>query len=259
MTYKGLNLLKTLSHARSYFGTGLYAGEGNKKYVVKFWSGKYPDVCYYLLLREITLLEYLKKNMRPGKVSFPEFVASFSSSNELVLITNFFPSHANGKYTQAIEFLHSLPMGLPIPVKSAWYFILLFPVIWTISVFRHWSLLPLLVQSWAIFWLNSSFLFRSYEPVFVHGDLHPDNLLTDGQKILILDPGQAIYTYPELEIASTIACPNINDKFKQSLIPAQNKQVFSAVGIYCAICNLTRAASPVYINSLVNLLNLCLK
>ncbi len=258
-SFRSLKLIKKLSHPQSYFGTGLYQDSRGRRFVVKFWSGRYPDACYYLLRREIVLLEHTKKRLAPSCTLFPEFVNSVSKPGKLILITRFFSGRAGGNYTQAVEFLRRLPPGLPVPVKPAWYFILLFPLIWVIAAVRHWRRFPVLVHSFIAFWLNSPSLFLSLKPSFVHGDLHPGNLLTNSKTVLILDLGQAMYTCPEMEIASTIACPTLNDKFKISLVPTDRRQVFISIGIFCATYNLTRASSTIYVNSLLNLINLCLK
>ena len=258
--YLDLKLEKKLNHNRSYFGTGMYTDKKGKKFIVKFWSGNHPDACYYLLQREIKFLSDINKISKNSKeVLFPVFVRSDITHHGLTLVTQHFKGHPNGSYIKAHNFLQRLPVNLSIPSKSRWYFIILFPIIWVISALRHWYHLPLFIQSFFTFWANSPSLINRDKAVFVHGDLHPDNLLTDGKRIMILDVGQSMYTYPEFEIASTLACYTIDSKLRNKLLSFSNTPVFKTIGIFCAAYNLTRPTSSVHTQVLFDLLKVCLK
>lgn len=258
--YQDLRLVRQLHHSLSYFGTGLYKNGAGEKFIVKFWRGKRPDSNYYLFKRELTFIKKVSENrLSQVKYRFSEYVSDQESDRELSMVIKYSEGKTGGDPLEIIPFLQSMPTDLPVHNKDAFYFIFLYPLIWIIATIKNIDIFLLLLKSLLRFMRKIPSLFNSFKRSLVHGDLHPGNILVTKDGFTILDVGQSMYSYPELEAASLICSPATTSEMKKSLIELnKNKNVFSVLGIFCATYNLIRHATPRHKRALVETLQICL-
>ncbi len=260
VNYHKLNLVKQLHHSKSYFGTGLYRNENGEKFIVKIWRGKHPDSNCYLFKRELLLIKKLsEEKLSITKYKFPEYVSSLESDEQLSMVIKYNKGEIGGDPLKIIPFLQSLPTGLPVHKKNKFYFIFLFPLIWTIATIKNLDIFFLMLRSLFSFIRGIPSLFESYKQTIIHGDLHPGNILITENGFTILDVGQSMYSYPELEAASLICSPATTDAVKKGLLESKiNRKIFNVLGIFCATYNLIRHVTPMHKKALIETLHISL-
>lgn len=90
---EGYTLVRSLDksdHSDS-MAIGIYQ-KGERKYLVKYWQGKYKSLNYYLLVHEYLVTKIVRRyfvNHQGLKVSVPEAVECFSSSQQFVAVFEF--------------------------------------------------------------------------------------------------------------------------------------------------------------------------
>lgn len=254
------------------FAVGLYQNRKGQQVVAKIWTGLYQDLHYYELKHEIAVYKSLSAALKRthkhslGKVPrvfIPDFISQIQSQHQLTLLTQ----RVHGKplssywhknyqittYLRCLQYLNTISYRLTryekkqISQKSGIYFVLLYPVLLTITIFKYPAHLKELLFGLVVFIRGVPSLLTYKNRSFVHGDLHLKNILTSQNKLYIIDVEQAMLTYPIYEVITTLASRRNSPQFQKLLIAEiinktrKDRSIVAlirALSIFCATYNL---------------------
>lgn len=237
--YSFCKYLKSTTHP---FALGLYQNQKGKKAVAKIWQGKRKDLHYFALYHESNVYNILSKVQNrslkrlPAKlkgISIPSYIATIKDKDRLILLREFvagkqLKSLNDTKkqvkyYNKCVGYIRNLGESCTalerslITSKSAKNFLTLFPFILIVALFKNPIIFLEILKGARVFLANSSKLLQHKTNTLIHGDLHPENIIVNGNKIKILDLEQTFFTYPEYEFAVTLTCNSIPKIFIREL------------------------------------------
>jgi len=226
-------LAAQLSKKNYPFQVGLYEN-GKEQIIAKIWTGSKNSIHYSSLLHETSVLKILSRATSKkvkNKVSFPRHIKTLVRRNRLILLCTYqkgvkvssLPlSMQLESYRRSRAFLKEVTNALTyeemqkIGVRGFRFYILSAPLITSLAMLRRPLMTPSLVLSLLRFYSGALQLKRQ-ALVLVHGDLHADNIIQNGNKISIIDCEQMRISYKELEDVTTLASTRNHKGFENVL------------------------------------------
>lgn len=245
----GYFLLKRLSSKNYPFGVGLYRKAG-KRFVIKFWLGSCRSRHYFALRHEITVVSTLSSSQKPSPVFPVPYVETIEQKSCLGLVTDYVKGrplssvgHVSSQvssYLRCVDYLRRCRPVSAIPTKHWVYILLALPFITAAALINSPGNAVEILKGVVKILTNLSALAKSRDLVLVHGDLHLDNIILSGRKFHLTDFEQSVFTYPQLELITTLSSIRNPAGFLsavQRLLP--HTPSTSALLAYNSIYNLT--------------------
>lgn len=257
---------------------GIYRSRTGQVIVAKIFMGSKNNLNYKNLIREAKILHSIRAKIQKNFVRYPEFVGVFEGDEYLVLFTKFEEGKSLGRSISAEKFLKmyksffsefkTLSFGTNVLVeRDKKYYLLNITFFFIISLFKNVKNGGILISSYLNFWKGILEFNNIGSLEFVHGDLHPENVILQNKNVILFDYEQAQKTYPVAEYATTLCsvrnsmefCEKVIDEMREYIrVNNLSKNAANSIMIFIAFQNLagvsTQAAKD-RIFSLLQFLN----
>lgn len=218
----------------------LYRNKAGQKAVAKIWQGKVKNVAYYALKNEAHMYQLftnvVKRKNIPKKIahiSHPQLLAVIEKDTTFILLTEF----SKGEVAVTLKSTKKLPLYLDcvayirfigdhltteerasISKRTVTDYILLFPLIFAVSVVRQPKHIMKLLKGMYLFIQALPKLFAEKQLVLTHRDLHFHNIIVNKGKAAILDLQRCIYTFELYEYVTTLPIEWNEEVFRKALL-----------------------------------------
>jgi len=255
-------LVKSLKQdLSSTYKAGLYKNKSGDLVVGKMWKGDFKNSDYFRLHKEIVTYQVLSQAIKRighltphslKSISIPRYIGFTESNNSLCL----FIEYVNGVsldstissdkqhvyFKKCIEYIKFIGNHLTSSEKSQLTTkviqkdLPLYPFVLLLVIIRRPRLAVDLIKGFYSVILNSFQIMRDANLTLVHGDLHPHNLIRDGERIVILDLEEMIITHSAQELVFSILCLPTAQPLRRKLIKdSQTLPHFSILAVNSSI------------------------
>lgn len=225
----GYTLVSSLSDKSYPYVVGLYRKSG-RKYVLKLWFGSRFSRNYFSLRHEAAVLRSLSCHTSLPVSPVP-FVEDITSPSYVGFVTRYIDARPLSTvvksvksqlriYDRCLKYLSTVNASChpEIPVKGLSYLFLILPLITLTAIINSPKHAGLILRGCLHVLLGLPSLFSLPSLMFVHGDLHHKNILLAGNKIYLTDFEQAVFTFPRMEIITTLSSIRNGGRFNELLL-----------------------------------------
>lgn len=215
----GLTWIRDLTPKDSKFKNrvGLYKNNKGEKIVVKLHKYLVPDLDFFHINNEASVLKFLNKENIYPKI-YPQFVFLDTKKSQINIAIKYVESQnlstlsINKKVNlikEALNYFEEISekviryMDISIPKRSPYALTINFPILMMQLILKRPHLLTTYFKYAILFYLNIFVgLVRGFKIGFIHRDLYPDNIaLTKNNKLILFDWENAIITDPIIDLA----------------------------------------------------------
>ncbi|PIR69292.1 MAG: hypothetical protein COU47_04340 [Candidatus Niyogibacteria bacterium CG10_big_fil_rev_8_21_14_0_10_46_36] len=213
----------------SVYAIALYRNAAGKEAFAKQWYGRTWCIARHLMKNEIhfyrafhALSSEQKKRLKKqfGDIYIPKLIyAECTPARVLFLVEKakgacigvLSPQKRLDVLDKAMSYFAYVDHVMPriskrvLIQRKRLYFFATFPMIATRALLRYPSFLFIMIRASASIIRHAAVLFVAPEYRLIHRDLNRDNVRYDGKRISVIDFQVSGITYPEFEIAHTIA------------------------------------------------------
>jgi tRNA A-37 threonylcarbamoyl transferase component Bud32 len=256
-------LVKKLKKQTDSFhnSVGLYADAKGRKVIIKHLWRNNNSIAYYEFLNEINMLKFLNsltENLEiKTQMRFPKLIETQSNNSEVYFVMEYIKGdllrtkrkdEIRDILIACLDFLAELTAHIPdeiisqLPKRTIWIQHFSLPIYFLKAVFAKPRNCIVYLQTLCYYyWFALQAIGQRTEYNLSHKDLHQDNVIIDGKKIIIIDPQVAVLAekYTDLAIIARLYLSDMDESdliefLHNYLRTTKDKSAFLRLSIYFA-------------------------